>query len=530
MSKVSGGICIRVHGQVQGVGFRPFVRHLALRMGVAGDVRNDTQGVLIHAIGGDLSAFMRALRSQAPPLAEVHTVEAIPHTFDAMPKGFAIAASTGGAAATGVTPDAATCAACVAEICDANARRFGYAFTNCTACGPRFTILRRLPYDRAQTSMQVFDLCPDCRREYENPDDRRFHAQPIACPACGPQLWFEVEDMRQPGNAIVQAADALATGAIVAVKGLGGFHLACDARNADAITRLRHRKRRPSKPFALMGTQAMIAQHAKVCPQAAERLSAPAAPIMVLPMAGTPLPMAIAPGQDTLGWMLPYTPLHHLLIEVFGGPLVMTSGNVSGEPQVIGNKEARVKLRNFVDGYLMHDREIVRRLDDSVERITPEGPMILRRARGQVPGTLPLPKGFADEPQVLAFGGQMKSALCLTKDDRALLSHHLGDLEDRLSFEEFRKADADYAALFDHKPEWFACDLHDGYRSSAHAATRAADAPLIKVQHHHAHLAACLAENMWPRDGGPVAGIILDGLGLGCDGTIWGGGDFNRGL
>lgn len=519
----ASGRRIRVRGQVQGVGFRPFVWSLAQRLGVSGEVLNDAEGVLILAHGRDLDAFERALAAEAPPLAEVQAVESAPHVFDRPPDEFRIVASAGGTADTGVTPDAATCPACLAEIRDPAQRRHGYAFTNCTHCGPRFTILDRLPYDRAQTSMRAFEMCPACRAEYDDPADRRFHAQPIACPACGPRPWLEVDGAERPGDPIAQAAEMLRAGAILAVKGLGGFHLACDALNGAAVRHLRERKRRPAKPFALMGDMAMIRAHAALSPEAEARLADPAAPILLLPARGAPLPEAVAPGQDSLGWMLPYTPLHHLLLDAFGGPLVMTSGNLSGQPQVIGNDEARAKLARFVDGFLMHDRDILRRLDDSVERLTPQGPMILRRARGRVPGTLPLPPGFEDAPQVLAFGGQLKSAICLTKSGRALLSHHLGDLDDRLCFDEFRKADADYAALFDHRPEIFACDLHPNYRASQHARARAGDAALIRVQHHHAHLAACMAENAWPRDGGPVAGIVLDGLGLGTDGTIWGG-------
>jgi hydrogenase maturation protein HypF len=305
----------------------------------------------------------------------------------------------------------------------------------------------------------------------------------------------------------------------VAVKGIGGFHLACDARNPAALALLRQRKRRPAKPFALMGTPAMIAAHAGVSPAAQALLAGPAAPIVLLPRAGASLPEAVASGMATLGWMLPAAPLHHLLLGAFGGPLVMTSGNLSGEPQVIGNAEAREKLAAFCDAFLMHDRDILRRLDDGVERADP--PMVLRRGRGRVPETLPLPPGFGDAPQIAAFGGQMKAAICLVKSGAALLSHHLGDLDDALSVEEFHKACADYAHLFDHRPALAACDLHPGFRSTL--AAEATGLPLVRVQHHHAHLAACLGDAGWPRDGGPVAGIVLDGLGLGPDGTIWGG-------
>ena len=525
---------IRVRGQVQGVGFRPFVWQLAQRLGLSGEVLNDPEGVLIFACGDGLDRFEAALAAEAPPLARVEAVESAPHRFAAPPEGFRIAASRGAGAETRVTPDAATCPACLAEIRDPRARRYAYAFTNCTHCGPRFSIVAGLPYDRARTAMAAFAMCPDCRAEYEDPADRRFHAQPIACPACGPRLWLEADGREQPDAPVALAAARLRAGEIVAVKGLGGFHLACDARNAEALARLRARKRRPRKPIALMGTLTMIQAHAAPTATEVARLAEPAAPILLLARAGAALPEAVAPGQPTLGWMLPYTPLHHLLLDAFGGPLVMTSGNLSGEPQVIDNDAARAKLSSFADAFLMHDRAILRRLDDGVERLLPSGPMILRRARGRVPETLALPEGFATAPNVLAVGGQMKGALCLTKGGRALLSHHLGDLDEPLSWEAFRAAEADYAEIFDHRPAALACDLHPGYRATRHAQARAEaeGLPLIEVQHHHAHLAAALADAGWPRAAGPVAGIVLDGLGLGGDGTIWGGevllGDYRR--
>ncbi|SMH50063.1 carbamoyltransferase HypF [Maritimibacter sp. HL-12] len=516
---------IRVRGQVQGVGFRPFVWRLARREGLVGAVSNDAEGVLVLAAGaaGALVRLRDGLAAEAPPLARVDAVEvadwAVP---DPRPESFTIAASGAAGAETRVTPDAATCPECLAEIRDPGARRYGYAFTNCTHCGPRFTILRGLPYDRARTTMAPFEMCPACRADYEDPADRRFHAQPIACPDCGPKLWAETADgAALDGDALGLAGEALLAGRIVALKGLGGFHLACDATNPAAVAELRRRKRRPAKPFALMAGEPVLERYAAPSPQEWARLRSPAAPIVLIGKAGATLPEALAPGQGALGWMLPYTPLHHLLLDAVGRPLVMTSGNLSGEPQVIGNAEAREKLAGFADLFVMHDREIARRLDDSVERITLAGPMVLRRARGQVPGTLPLPEGFADAPQVLALGGQMKAAICLTKNGQALLGHHLGDLDDALTLQAFEQALEDYRALFDHRPEMVAVDLHHGYR-----ATRAGEAmglPVERVQHHHAHLAAVLGENLWPRDGGKVAAIVLDGLGLGDDGTIWGG-------
>jgi len=484
-------------------------------------VLNDPEGVLIRACGTRLEEFAAAIAPRAPKLARVDVVEVAGHPFDVEPEGFIIAASQGRGAETRVVPDAATCADCVEEVFG-DERRRGYAFTNCTHCGPRFTILKGLPYDRAMTTMAGFALCPACRAEYENPADRRFHAQPVACPDCGPRLWYE----GGPGEPISAAVTCLRAGGVVAVKGLGGFHLACDAANSAALALLRARKRRPAKPFALMGREADLAAVAVLEEAALELLRDPAAPVVLVPSRGV-LPEGVAPGMADLGVMLPYTPLHHLLLEAFGGVLVMTSGNLSGEPQVIGNDEAREKLAGFADGFLCHDRDIARRLDDSVERATPR--MVLRRARGRVPGTLPLPPGFGGA-QVLAVGGQMKAAICLIKNGQVMLSHHLGDLDDALTVEEFSRAIADCSALFDHRPEAVACDLHDGYRATREAG--AMGLPMVKVQHHHAHLAACLGENLWPQDGGPVAGIVLDGLGLGADGTIWGGevllGDYRR--
>ena len=509
-------VSIRVRGQVQGVGFRPFVWQLAQEFGLRGRVLNDPEGVLIEAAGERVGDFAAAIPARAPKLARVDAVEV--SAFDgALPEGFEIAGSRGKGAETRVTPDAATCPDCAAEI-RGEGRRAGYPFTNCTHCGPRFTILKGLPYDRARTTMAGFPLCPDCAGEYADPADRRFHAQPVACPACGPRLWLEVEGREVPGDPILAAADLLRQGRVLAVKGLGGFHLACDASDPAALARLRARKRRPAKPFALMGHEAALQAVAVLAEADLALLRDPAASVVLVPSRGV-LPEGVAPGMAQLGVMLPYAPLHHLLLDAFGGVLVMTSGNLSGEPQVIGNGEAREKLSAFADAMLCHDRDIARRLDDSVERASP--PMILRRARGRVPGTLPLPPGFEGAPQVLALGGQMKGAICLLKNGQALLGHHLGDLDDALCAAEFGKAVADYTALFDHRPEVVAVDAHPGYRATQ--AGRAMGLPVAEVFHHHAHLAACLAENGWPLDGGPLAGIILDGTGLGPDGTVWGG-------
>ncbi len=514
--QVPEAVAVRVRGQVQGVGFRPFIWQLAHEFGLRGRVWNDAQGVGIEAAGTGIDAFVAAISARAPKLARVDAVEVSPFAGD-LPEGFEIAESRGKGAETRVTPDAATCPDCAAEI-RADGRRRSYAFTNCTHCGPRFTILKDLPYDRAQTTMAAFPMCPECRAEYVDPADRRFHAQPVACPACGPRLWLEVAGAEVPGDPVALAVARLRAGEVLAVKGLGGFHLACDAADTAALARLRARKHRPTKPFALMGHVAALDRVAVLSEPDLDLLCDAAAPIVLVPSRRV-LPEDVAPGMANLGVMLPYTPLHHLLCDAFGGVLVMTSGNLSGEPQVVDNDEARAKLSAFADAFLMHDRAIARRLDDSVERSSP--PMVLRRARGRVPGTLPLPAGFEGCPQVLALGGQMKGAICLVKNGEALLGHHLGDLDDALCAEEFGKAVADYTALFDHRPALVAVDAHPGYRASQEG--RAMGMPVAEVFHHHAHLAACLAENLWPLDGGRVAGIVLDGAGLGPDGTIWGG-------
>ncbi len=524
---------IRIRGQVQGVGFRPFVWQLAAAHGIAGDVRNDAAGVLIHAEGDDIDAFVGALRAEAPPLSRIDAIE----ESDTDPRtglnGFEIAKTSDGTARTLVTPDAKVCDACAAEVRDPAERRHRYPFANCTHCGPRFTIIEQIPYDRAATTMRAFAMCDDCRAEYENPADRRFHAQPIACPVCGPRIWFEEDEgIRIEGNdeVIAHAVARLQAGDILAIKGIGGFHLACDATNQKAVQTLRDRKRRPAKPFALMAADvAGISAYAEVSDDAAKLLSGSAAPIVLLASraapSGPPLADAVAPGQWASGWMVPTSPLHQLLLDGFGGPLVMTSGNLSGEPQVIGNAEARQKLAAFVDGYVMHDRDIARRIDDSVARLVDGAVRMQRRARGYAPETLRLPDGFDAAPPVAAYGAFLKSALCLTRDGQALLSHHLGDLDDALTAEEFAKADADYADLLEHVPAVIACDRHPDYPSTAHAEARAKDLglPLVRVQHHHAHIAAAMAENGWPVDGGKVLGVALDGLGWGDDGTVWGG-------
>ena len=510
---------IRVRGQVQGVGFRPFIWALAREFALTGRVFNDPEGVLIEVFGPGIADFAAAIPRRAPPLARVDAVDRT--GFEGIaPEGFAIAQTQGRVAETGVAPDAATCPDCIAEI-NGPGRRHGYAFTNCTQCGPHFTILHGLPYDREKTSMAAFAMCPACRAEYEDPAFRRFQAQPIACPDCGPRLWYEVGGVDQGGDPVSLAVDLLRRGGILALKELGGFHLAGDAANPDAVALLRARKQRPAKPFALMGTVEALGATAWLSAADSALLADPAA-LIVLVGARHVLPEAVAPGLGTLGVMLPHTPLHHLLLAQLGRVLVMTSGNLSGAPQVTDSAEATAKLSACADGFRLHDRALVRGLDDRVERATP--PMALRRARGRVPGTWPVPPGFP-QAQVLALGGQIKASICLVKSGEALLSHPLGDLDDARTEAEFLRALTDTRALLDHRPDVVAGGLHDGCRSSTVADTMglAAGLPVVRVPHHHAHLAAGLADNPWPRNGGQVAGLILDGLGLAPDGTLWGG-------
>ena len=537
------GETIRVRGQVQGVGFRPTVWRIANDLGLLGDVINDGDGVLIRLWGrpAKIAAFCDRLIEERPPLARIDVIERTPTNEVAPPvEGFEIAASLATDVHTGIVADAATCPACRDEIFDPTDRRYRYPFTNCTHCGPRLTIVRGIPYDRANTSMAPFIQCAACRAEYEDPADRRFHAQPNACPACGPRLWLVDRDGREiPGgqtaeeDAIAQTVDRLLAGRIVSVKGIGGFHLVCDAANAAAVHRLRHRKRRYAKPFALMADSlATIERYTDVDEAARRLLECPAAPIVLLPRrtdGADPAP-AVAPGQDTLGFMLPYSPLHHLLLADWqarrpGIPLVMTSGNRSDEPQCTDNDDVGIRLGDIADFHLLHDREIVNRVDDSVARVDAGRPRLLRRARGYAPAPLALPDGLHEAPPLLALGAELKSTFCLLQHGQAIVSQHLGDLEDARTSDAWEQALELYRDLYRHRPEAIVIDRHPDYRSSRFGrdAARAAGIPVIEVQHHHAHIAAVMGDNAHPSDRGPVLGIALDGLGMGTDGTLWGG-------
>jgi hydrogenase maturation protein HypF len=527
-------IDIRVRGIVQGVGFRPTVWRLACDEGLVGEVFNDGLGVLIRTTGTEdaLSRFRRRLCGEAPPLSRIETIDVqyLNHVMDF--EEFRIVASVAGENRTRVAPDAAICAACRAEVEDPGERRYGYPFANCTHCGPRFSIVNEVPYDRAHTTMADFAMCPACRSEYDRPADRRFHAQPIACPDCGPSIWLEASDSVAAENsfevdALRAAVELLERGAVLAIRGLGGFHLACDATDPEAVRRLRARKRRYGKPFALMARDLeTIRRYGLLTTAEANLLQSPQAPVVLLDRSGPEtLPQDIAPGLNTVGFMLPYTPLHILIMRRFDRPLVMTSGNVSDEPQITCIDDARSGLRGIADAVLMHNREIANRIDDSVVRVIAGQPRLIRRARGYAPDALPLPSGFEHAPDLLAYGGELKAAFCLVKDGAAILSQHQGDLEDAATFEDYQKNLRLYARLYDHRPRLLAADLHPEYLSTKLAKQRAADddLPLLGIQHHHAHIASCMAENGVALDAPPVLGIALDGLGFGDDGAIWGG-------
>lgn len=520
---------VRVTGLVQGVGFRPFVWRLATELGLGGHVLNDGAGVLIEVCGEDatLTRFLERLQLEAPVLARIDSIEVADLTSSGAGNAFRILTSRQGPVATGVVPDAATCPACLADVRNPADRRHGYAFTNCTHCGPRLSILRHIPYDRAATSMAAFAMCSACRREYEDPADRRFHAQPTACPDCGPQVWFEEKDGRRAsGNPLALAAARLKNGAILAIKGLGGFQIAVDARNEAAVSELRRRKHRPVKPLALMARNIdQVRLHAQVGDGEAELLHNPAAPIVLLRKGGAALADSIAGPFDRLGFLLANTPLHHLLMAELDGPIVLTSGNLSENPQETGNEAARQNLSGIVDGFLMHDRDIVNRLDDSVVRLDGTGPAVLRRARGHAPAPIRLPVRFETAPRVLALGGELKATFCLLNGRDAVLSQHIGDLENAPTLADYKKTLRLYLDLFQFRPQIIAVDAHPQYLSTQHGEALARDlgVSLVRVQHHHAHLASCLAEQQQQEVSGEVFGIVLDGLGWGADGTVWGG-------
>jgi hydrogenase maturation protein HypF len=493
---------IVVRGVVQGVGFRPFAYGLATRHGLVGFVLNDGEGVVVEAEGAAaaLDSFVAALSAEAPTLARIDSVA----SQAVEPRGereFTIEASAATGRTALIPADIATCDDCLRELFDPADRRYRYPFVNCTQCGPRFTIVVRVPYDRPNTTMARFPLCDACRREYEDPSDRRFHAEPIACPDCGPQLSMPVEE----------AAGLLGDGAILAVKGLGGYHLACDAANEDAVARLRARKHREEKPFALMASEPRGL--AVVIPEEQALLESRERPIvLVRRRPGASVATSVAPGTKWLGIMLPYTPLHHLLLAESGRPLVMTSGNRSDEPIAFDDEEARDRLAGIADAFLAHDRPIHRRCEDSVVRAA----FPVRRSRGHVPTALGLP--VAVPVPLVAAGAELKSTFCVARGGEAFLSAHLGDLDSELAYRAF-VADLElYLRMLAVEPAVIAHDLHPEYLATKWALDQ--DAEPVGVQHHHAHAAACLAEH---GEEGPVLALVFDGTGYGTDGTLWGG-------
>jgi hydrogenase maturation protein HypF len=515
---MSAAARVRVEGTVQGVGFRPYVYRLAHELSLGGYVLNDERGVVVEVEGSPaaVESFVRRLPVEAPPLARVEQVLA----EEVSPSGlgsFSIAASSrGGEADAPVAVDSAVCADCLAEVFDPAERRYRYPFTNCTNCGPRLTIVRGVPYDRRLTTMASFSMCAACAAEYSDPLDRRFHAQPIACPSCGPVLKLGSITGDQ---AMIAACAALDDGAVLAVKGLGGFHLACRADDEAAVSALRARKHREDRPFALMVADLPAAQQLiSVIDEEERALSSLARPILIAPrQRDAQVAPSVAPGSPDLGVMLPYTPLHHLLLAGVGGPLVMTSGNVSDEPIAYEDEDALKRLGGIADAFLLHDRPIETRVDDSVMRVTGGRRLMIRRSRGFVPDPVALPVP-ATRP-LLACGAELKSTFCLARGSRAWVGHHIGDLQNYETLRSFTDGVAHFERLFDVRPEVVAHDLHPEYLSTKYALEREG-VELVGVQHHHAHLAACLAEH--GREG-PAVGAIFDGSGYGLDGTVWGG-------
>jgi hydrogenase maturation protein HypF len=514
-----------VCGAVQGVGFRPFVYRLAKELNLTGWVLNSAQGVFIEVegAGAALRQFLTRLERERPPRAIIQSFEF--SFLDAIGyKDFTIRTSEEtGAKSVLILPDIATCPHCLLEIFQSGNRRYRYPFTNCTSCGPRFTIVEELPYDRPNTSMKKFKMCPQCEREYCDPADRRFHAQPNACPSCGPhlELWDTGGNVvARHDDALHLAAEDVRGGKIVALKGLGGFQLIADARNESVVKRLRKRKRRSEKPFALMYPSLDLArEHCRISELEERLLLSPEAPIVLLQRWSPPLAPSIAPGNPYLGVMLPSTPLHHLFLRELGFPVVATSGNLSDEPICTDEHEALTRLHDIADFFLVHDRPIVRPMDDSVVRVVRGREMVLRRARGYAPLPVHLKTPL---PCVLAVGAHLENTVALSVGHEAFISQHIGDLETSEAHAAFRAVAADLPRLYEATPEAVACDLHPDYLSTQYAAHLAArmEAPLHPVQHHWAHVLSCMAENEVEF---PALGVAWDGMGYGPDGTIWGG-------
>lgn len=530
--KTTGKFASKIHirGIVQGVGFRPTVYAYAIESGLTGWVRNTSSGVevLVEGSNSSIVSFIDRLRKNPPPLAKVDSF-IVEQVSPSNANEFEIIISDPSEGDfVPVSPDIATCPDCLREMFDPADRRFRYPFLNCTNCGPRFTIIEDIPYDRPKTTMAQFNMCPDCKNEYNDPLNRRFHAQPVACPRCGPQVRFETKEniIARGEEAINEARKWIKSGRIVAIKGLGGYLLVCDATNEKVVSELRNRKNRIQKPFALMAPDLKtIRENSELSKVEEIMLLSAEAPIVLLQRKNvSKLPDQLAPRHRSLGFMLPYTSLHHLLMEKEPGypeVLVMTSGNLSEEPIAYSDDDAREKLGFIADGFLMHNREIAIRTDDSVVRLFRDNVYPIRRARGYSPSPLRLPKPLLP---ILGVGAELKNTITLGRDEYAFVSHHIGDLQNLETTDSFQEAIHHFEKLFKVNPEIIACDLHPDYHSSIYAQKRTCemDIPLIKVQHHHAHLAACLADNQW-NSNEPVIGVCFDGTGFGTDGSIWGG-------
>jgi hydrogenase maturation protein HypF len=518
---------VEVEGIVQGVGFRPFIYRLAARYGISGWVRNTPGGVLLEGEGeqSSLSAFLHDIGAQAPPLSVISSLrsEMIAATGET---GFLILSSSGGENVAQISPDCDVCEECLTELFDPRDRRYLYPFINCTNCGPRYSIITAIPYDRRYTTMERFTMCDDCRAEYEDPANRRFHAQPNACPVCGPAIALldcsgtaMASDRESRDHGVLGAAiDLLRRGGVLAVKGTGGYHLAVDACNDEAVAKLRRRKQRDEKPFAIMAPDLDRIHSFARCSEREQRLlSGPERPIVLLPKHEVnPIAPLVAPDNGYFGVMLPSTPLHHLLIRDNFSALVMTSGNLSDEPIAYRDREARERLTGIADLFLVHDREIHVRSDDSVIRVFLDNPLFLRRSRGYVPRAIRLP---AEQPSVLAVGGELKATVCLTRGDRAFMSQHIGDLKNSATLRSLEQTVAHLESILEIDPAVVAHDIHPDYLSTAYAV-ELPKVPRIAVQHHHAHMASCMADN---RLEGETIGVIFDGTGYGLDGTVWGG-------
>lgn len=553
---------IHITGIVQGVGFRPFVYSLANKLGIRGWVKNTSSGVFIHAEGPvrNLDVFIKEIQSENPPLSKIDSFSTDIICTNGYQDFKIVNSESQEVGFQPVAPDVSICVDCLEELYDPGDRRYLYPFINCTNCGPRFTIIQDIPYDRPFTTMAEFEMCTDCLQEYNDPSDRRFHAQPIACPACGPQIWLEfpreidpAHKMKphSPRETITQAQNLLQDGYILGIKGLGGFHLACDALNSTAVAKLRERKHRVDKPFAVMFLNTdLVSEHCYLSDFERKVIESPQRPIVILQRRpNSTLCNAVAPNQDTVGVMLPYTPLHYLLLDGFSGSeqsseknqkgtsliLVMTSGNMSDEPIAIKNKEAHNKLDNIVDAFLLHDRPILTRCDDSVIRVfesttqdtrrelsgfSPQQYPI-RRSRGYAPTPFSLP---APAPPILAVGAELKNTFCFSREDYALISQHIGNLSNYDTFNAFGRGIEHFEHLFRLSPEYIAHDLHPDYMSTRYAIERAEQDTVQRygVQHHHAHIASCMIENDIPADKN-VIGVAFDGTGYGIDRAIWGG-------